>query len=61
MARVESQPVIKKESLLERAGKFIFKILGIGVLIGAAYSGLKEIVIPGLNNVIGKVKKFVKS
>lgn len=61
MTSLESQPVRKKESLLEKAGKFVFKVLGIGVLIGAAYTGLKEIVIPGLNNVISKVKKFVKS
>lgn len=61
MPRIESQPIPKQETILEKAGKFFLKVLGIGVLIGAAYAGLKEVVIPGLKGLISKTKNFVKS
>jgi len=60
MARKESAPAPKKENVLEKAGKFVLKVLGVGILIGLGYTALKT-VIPGLDKYIGKLKKFVKS
>lgn len=50
----ESAP-IHEESILETAGKFVFKILGIGILIGAAFSALK-LVGSYLTNQVTKLK-----
>ena len=60
MVRKESVPIPKKETVLEKAGKFVLKILGIGILLGIGYTALKT-VIPGLDKYINKVKKFVRS
>jgi len=58
--RKESAPLPKKETVLEKAGKFVLKVLGIGILVGIGYTALKA-VIPGLDKYIGKIKKFVRS
>ena len=60
MPRLESEPV-KKESLLEKAGKFILKILGVGVLLGFTYTALKDVAGPWLQTQIKKIEKLVKS
>lgn len=58
MSRAEKESV-GGESFLEKVGNSVFKILGIGFLIGLAATALK-IVIPRLGEVIDEVNKFIK-
>ncbi|GAF75376.1 unnamed protein product [marine sediment metagenome] len=59
MGRIESQPTLKKETVLDKAKKFVLKILGIGALIGVGYIALKKLVIPYLGNQVDKLKKHL--
>ncbi|HUV46828.1 MAG TPA: hypothetical protein VMW29_01710 [Candidatus Bathyarchaeia archaeon] len=55
----ESIPVYE-EPLLEKEKKFVWRILGLSVLIGASYLALKNIIIPWLGVQANNIRKLIK-
>jgi len=51
---------VHEEPLLEKEKRFVFRVLGISVLIGGIYLALKNVIIPWLGEQATYVKKLLK-
>lgn len=60
MGRLERSPITQQETILEKAGKVLLKILAIGALAGISLVAIKS-ARPVLDKYINKLKGFIKS